>query len=283
MLKLANTRVASAKLELDANKDNIELQVAYQQTLNDRAGVEAQVAGFRSEQLTNEVSLNKELLETQNELRAEGLAGMERELEELQTAYDLKVEMARKAGVDITDITAQYEKEQTDIKKENANKQEAIDDAVKASKLETTKAIGGAIGALGGLMEEGTAASKTAALAEIAINTGLGIVQGLDIAQKTSKAAGPGAALAFPIFFATQVAAVLGAAAQAKTILGAGGGGGGGGNISAPPAQPAPQMMSGAFDISGGVAPEATKAYVVTDEMTNSQNQLSNIRRRATI
>jgi hypothetical protein len=25
------------------------------------------------------------------------------------------------------------------------------------------------------------------------------------------------------------------------------------------------------------------KAYVVTDEMTNSQNQLSNIRRRATI
>ena len=46
---------------------------------------------------------------------------------------------------------------------------------------------------------------------------------------------------------------------------------------------PAPQMMSGAFDISGGVAPEAAKAYVVTDEMTNSQNQLANIRRRATI
>ena len=61
MLKLADTRVASAALELAANKENIELQVAYQQTLNDRAGVEAQVAGFRSEQLTNEVSLNKEL------------------------------------------------------------------------------------------------------------------------------------------------------------------------------------------------------------------------------
>ena len=46
---------------------------------------------------------------------------------------------------------------------------------------------------------------------------------------------------------------------------------------------PTPQMMSGAFDLSGGVAPEATRAYVVTDEMTNSQNQLANIRRRATI
>ena len=61
------------------------------------------------------------------------------------------------------------------------------------------------------------------------------------------------------------------------------GGGGGGSTPSAPPSTPAPQMMSGAFDISGGVAPEATKAYVVTDEMSNSQNQLANIRRRATI
>jgi len=62
------------------------------------------------------------------------------------------------------------------------------------------------------------------------------------------------------------------------------GGGGGGGSVSAPATStPAPQMMSGAFDISGGVAPEAAKAYVVTDEMTNSQNQLANIRRRATI
>jgi hypothetical protein len=58
---------------------------------------------------------------------------------------------------------------------------------------------------------------------------------------------------------------------------------GGGGGASAAPSTPAPQMMSGAFDISGGVAPEATKAFVVTDEMTNSQNQLANIRRRATI
>ena len=46
---------------------------------------------------------------------------------------------------------------------------------------------------------------------------------------------------------------------------------------------PAPQMMSGAFDLTGGIEPEAMRAYVLTDEMTNSQNQLANIRRRATI
>jgi len=134
-------------------------------------------------------------------------------------------------------------------------------------------------------MAEGTAASKAAALAEIAINTGVGLVQGLDIAQKSAKATGPGAALAFPLFYATQVAAVLGAASHAKQILGAGGGGGG--SISAPATAgaqpPAPQMMSGDFSIGGLEAPEPVKAFVVTDEMTNSQNQLADIRRRATI
>ena len=58
---------------------------------------------------------------------------------------------------------------------------------------------------------------------------------------------------------------------------------GGGGGTTAPAQPPAPQMMSGAFDLSGGLEPEPTRAYVVTDEMTNSQNQLANIRRRATI
>ena len=59
------------------------------------------------------------------------------------------------------------------------------------------------------------------------------------------------------------------------------GGGGGGGGMEAQ--TPAPQMMSGAFQLGGGIEPEPTRAYVVTDEMTNSQNQLANIRRRATI
>ena len=167
----------------------------------------------------------------------------------------------------------------------NNEKRKKSDEAMKVAKLRVTSAIGGAVGALGRLMDEGTAAAKAAALAQIAIDTGVGLIQGLDIAQKSSKAAGPAAAFAFPLFYATQVAAVLGAAAQAKQILGAGAGAGGGGlgGGGSAPATPAPQMMSGAFEISGGVEPEATKAYVVTDEMTNSQNQLANIRRRATI
>ena len=76
-----------------------------------------------------------------------------------------------------------------------------------------------------------------------------------------------------------------------QKILSSGGEGGGAsagaGNISAPSttseAPPAPQMMSGEFNLAGAVEPEPIKAFVVTDEMTNSQDQLANIRRRATI
>ena len=50
-----------------------------------------------------------------------------------------------------------------------------------------------------------------------------------------------------------------------------------------PPAPPAPQMMSGAFELGGGLEPDPVKAFVVTDEMSSSQNQLANIRRQATI
>ena len=265
---------AQQQFDINASEENF---IALQESKVAMLELEETITGQLSEQKTNAVSLEKELLETQNQLRADGLAGMERELEELKTAYDLKVEMARKAGVDITDITAQYQKEQLAITQQ-------INDAKLASQLSLVSAMGGSIKALGGLFEEGTAASKAAALAEIAINTGLGIVQGLDIAQKSAKATGPGAAVAFPIFYATQLAAVLGAAAQAKTILGAGGGGGvNAGTLATSAAAPAPQMMSGAFDISGGVAPEPLEAYVLTDSMTNSQNQLANIRRRATI
>ena len=68
-----------------------------------------------------------------------------------------------------------------------------------------------------------------------------------------------------------------------QTDVGGGGGGGGAPGGADAGGAPAPQMMSGEFQLGGGVEPEAFKAYVVTDEMSNSQNQLANIRRRATI
>jgi len=46
---------------------------------------------------------------------------------------------------------------------------------------------------------------------------------------------------------------------------------------------PAPEMLSGAFTLGGGITPEPARAYVVSDDITNNQNKLAIIRRRATI
>jgi hypothetical protein len=62
MLSQADLQIAAAQVELDKN-NNIENQVALTEALANRAGVLAAVEGFRSEQIVNEIALNKELLE----------------------------------------------------------------------------------------------------------------------------------------------------------------------------------------------------------------------------
>ena len=133
-----------------------------------------------------------------------------------------------------------------------------------------------ALGSLGALMKEGSAQQKAMALLEIGIGTAVGFINGLDIAQKSAKSTGPAAAFAFPIFYATQIAAVLAAAAQAKQVLSSaesGGGGGGAGAVT----YTAPYVPESAAQ--GGGAPETTEgaegpiqAYVVTGDVTNAQN-----------
>ena len=62
MLSQADLQIAAARAELNKN-DNIENQVALTEALANRAGVLAAVEGFRSEQIVNQIALNKELLE----------------------------------------------------------------------------------------------------------------------------------------------------------------------------------------------------------------------------
>ena len=257
MLKLADTRIAAAKFELDQNKDNIDLQIAYIQVLNDRAGVEAQVAGFRSEQLTNEVSLNKELLESQNEILAEGMSGLERELTELEAAYKLKLEMARKSGMDTTALTKQYE----------AQKEQIVASGVNAQ-LGAYSALTGALGKLAG-------ENKEMAIAQAVIDT----YAAANAVLKDPTLVGPMRWISAAAVIATGLANVQ----QIMQTEVPGGGGGGGSVPAANTETPAPEMLSGAFTLGGGVQPEPMQAYVVSDDITNNQDKLAAIRRRATI
>ena len=82
------------------------------------------------------------------------------------------------------------------------------------------------------------------------------------------------------------IAASIAAAGQGLSALGKGGATGGSapsGSGGSDGGTPAPEMMSGAFELTGGVDPEPLQAYVVSDDITDSQNGLAIIRRRATI
>ena len=240
---------AQQQYDINASEENF---IALQESKVAMLELEETITGQLSEQKTNQVSREKELLETQKEVRAEGLSGLERELQELQDAYDLKLEMARKSGMDIKDIELQYSKDKKAIIVANVNDQ--ID------------AYAGLTNALIGLAGE----NKELAVASAIIDTFVG-------ANKALGNAPP------PLNYINMAAVIATGLANVSTIMSTDVGTGGGGGSVAAPSTPAPQMMSGAFDISGGVAPDAMKAYVVTDEMSNSQNQLANIRRRATI
>ena len=245
---------AQQQYDINASEENF---ILLQESKVAMLELEETITGQLSEQKTNQVSLEKELLETQKEVRAEGLLGLELELQELQDAYDLKLEMARKSGMETTAITKKFEAEKTQIVKSNEN-----------LKLAAISGFADSVNKIAG-------EQKAIAVATALMNTYLGVTEVMKdptIPSTTMKFLAAGTVLA-------------GGLANVQNILKqdvGSGSGGGGGNVAGSSA-PAPQMMSGAFDISGGVAPEATKAYVVTDEMSNSQNQLANIRRRATI
>ncbi len=172
---------------------------------------------------------------------------------------------------------ARKEKEAADNKAAELEKKRAK--AVADFREDTFIKAGAAIAAVAG---ENSAVGKGVAVAETIYNTQQGIMAAMGATSVADKL------LPYPVRLLNAIATGVMGAKAVQTILSTnptkgGGGGGGVGGAGAAAATPAPQMMSGEFDLSGGVAPEPTKAFVVTDEMTDSQNQLANIRRRATI
>jgi len=202
MLANAQAIVDAAQAQKDKNASD-ENKIALIQAETEKEGVLAQITGFKSEQLTNNIALQKE---------------------------------------------------QQAVAQENADAQ-----------IEAFSNLAGSLSALAGENKELAAAGAI-----------------IDTYAGANKAFAQGGVAGFVTGAAIIAAGLANLQKIYATDVGSGGGGGGG---SAPvmAQTPAPQMMSGAFELSGGQAPEPLRAYVLTDEMTNSQNQLANIRRRATI
>ena len=106
MMAAARTRLLAAEREAEKKKGNLEAEKALIEAKNELAGVEAQVAGFRSEQLSNEEALQRELLElNRGKIEAENEAA---EIEK-QAAIDAELDVIKRI---------QLEKELAQAKKE---------------------------------------------------------------------------------------------------------------------------------------------------------------------
>ena len=289
-LTLSEARKAQLRLEAEQNY-NLKLN-----NLLDEQAKENQEKEDTRIQANAQANLNR-ILELQ-QLQADTIQEQrDADLAVLQSQYDAEYAEAVKNGEDLTALDALYAAKRKQINDQaNADEvasAEATANALLQARLALAQNIGAAVGALGGLFKEGTAASKAAALAEIAINTGVGFANALIIAQQSSKTLpGPAAALAFPIFYASQIAAVLGAIASAKNILATVPGGGGGGSTPKPtiPSAGGFNPFTGALPGTGGApagAPntggsgqEPIRAYVVTQDVTNGQEAAAAINRR---
>jgi hypothetical protein len=201
MLKLIDIRIKEAELDV-AKNNSIENQVKLQEALNEKKAVEAQITGFQSEQLVNQVSLQKE----QAQLAIENADA------QLQAYSDLASALSSLAG---------------------ENKQLAVASAI------------------------------------------------IDTFAGANKALREGAGT--PLGFIQAAAIIAAGLANVKKIMSVDVGTGGGGAVPSDTGTPAPEMLSGAFTLGGGQEQQPVQAYVVTDDMTNNQNKLANIRRRATI
>ena len=198
----------------------------------------------------------------------------QKELDKNKENVDLQIALneaiAEREGI-IAQVTG-FESEQLtntiSLKREEADANQEIIDLAKERKEAELEAFSSLAGALGDLAGE----NKALAIAQATIDTFAG----------ANKAFAQGGVAGF----VTGAAIIAGGLANVRKILAVDvpGGGGGGSVPSATQQAPAPQMVSGAFSLSGATPDfEPARAFVVSDDITNSQNKLANIRRRATI
>ena len=264
--------------ELSANEAARQSRLAMATTDEERIqiGYENKLAALKEAQIQEEIAVagNEEALALvrQKYKDLEIVATAEVDAEELalnKKKADEAVKIADEQAKSIADINAKAVADQL-----------ANEAALADAKDKMVQATRDAITALGGLFKEGSDAAKAAALVDIAIGTGVGFINALDIAQKGAKATGPAAPFAFPIFYASQIAAVLGAANKARAILKSGKGGG---SASAPsqmggggaPQMAAPKVSSSLPSVSGF----DTKVFVTEGDIRRTTDRVDSTKK----
>ena len=297
VLKMQERKIAIQKEQMSLSENMGE-------DLDELADLEVGLINLQTASFQTQKRLATEMETLKNEIVATDKARKKEKQDEIDAEFDLMIAQ-----------NDEWNKEQQRIRKEDlANEKAAADESVmiekaaanakKSIRAANISNISSGISLVKSLAGENKGLQAGAIIAENAV----GIARTIISTQASNAAViAEGTALAIPtggasvaaalklvatnnIAAGISIAASAVAAAQGLSALGKGGGGGGakapsggGGGGGGGGGTPAPQMMSGEFNLSGGVEPEPVKAFVLTDEMSNSQNQLANIRRRATI
>lgn len=275
-LKQASISVASAQAQIAATGDNIENQVALQQALNELAATEAQIAGFRSEQIVNQASLEKEL----DEARLQRLEDRSGFTEDIET--DPAILLAENNALALAEIDAGVTSEAE--KQSDARKQ--ISQLEADAKQQAFEGYADALSTISGVIGQQTVEGKALAIASSLINTYAAISGQL---KAFSGVPIPGYAIAQAI--ATGVAGFANVAkiASVKVPSASGGASGAGGSVPSGGGRQSPTFntvgTSGANQIAQSLQGDDTpiKAVVVGSDVTTQQAADRNIVDTATI
>ena len=128
MLANAQISLRAAQAELKKDKDNIESKRAVMEAENELAAVRAQVAGFRSEQLANDLALSREELEmTNTKLESENNLSIERKRFNAEQIQDERERLLELQRIDAEEAELQTTRLQAVIDNANAGTQAKID------------------------------------------------------------------------------------------------------------------------------------------------------------
>jgi hypothetical protein len=272
-LKTTEDVLEMQRRKIEVQKATMALSENMAEDLDELASLEVELIDLQTASFQTQKRLATEMETLSNEIAAKEKARHEERMKEMkekkkaaEDLYDAQIKQALEWEEKTNKIIEEADQKEKDRKK-------ALQSFNVGMAQQGLQVIADAAG-------EGTALAKAAAIAQATIS-GVQGVQNAFTAANANIGATAGSFGAYPVTMAS-LAGVFAAANIAKIASGSPASPSG-----APPppstTSPAPQMMSGAFQLGGGVKPEPLEAYVITDKMTSSQNQLANIRRRATI
>jgi hypothetical protein len=285
---LLDKRLANAEEAVRIQKEQNEVNQSMDADLDALAEKEINLANIKAESTTKQIELNNKINSIEKEIEARRAAVREESMVEIpemdnlfEQSINKKIKLIGKLSK-AEEISFEKTKIIDSTLRELSEERVEWDAMTQNERLNLTK---NTLNDLTKIAGEETEAGKALAITATTIDT----FQSAQASYKSlagipviGPALGGIAAAAAVAMGLKNIAAIRGANAS-----GGGGGGSrasvGGLSATASSGTPSPQMISGEVDLTGLSAPEPVRAYVMTDEMTNSQEQLASIRRRATI